>query len=112
MGELEVIRTASSALSGVTSTTSTIISLIRRNMIVGQAERQRLRDSLTLLRREDISQHIARMGVVNINHTFYLYELAETKAHLPQAYAAALGIAGDTVRLLEVNLHRLARELG
>ena len=112
MGELEVIRAASSALSGVTATTSTLISVIRRNGIVAAAERQRLRDHLTLLRREDISQHIARMGVVNINHTFYLYDLAESKVNMPQAYAAALSIAGDTVRLLEVNLHRLARELG
>lgn len=112
MGELDVFRTASLAVSGVATTTSTIISIIRRNGIVATAERQRLRDNLLMLRRSEIANYIGDMGVNNLNHLFRLHDLAETKAHRPNAYADALSMISGVVSELDANLRRLARDLG
>lgn len=109
--ELAIIRSATASLSSVASATTAMISALKANGVVRAADRQRLKDGLMALRRFEVADHLARLGVVNMNHTFDLYDLAETKSGNPLQFSAALRIAEQSTRLLGDNLSQLGREL-
>ncbi|MDX6264521.1 MAG: hypothetical protein QOH84_6209 [Kribbellaceae bacterium] len=109
--ELAIVQSAATAVASVANTTSAIISQVRANGLVRAEDRERLRLNLKALRHEEVTAHLARLGMINMNHMFDLYDLAESKAASPRQYAEGLRIAEQTTRALSANLSDLARNL-
>ncbi|MEU4395666.1 hypothetical protein [Kribbella sp. NPDC023855] len=109
--ELAIVQSAATAVASIATTTSAIIGQIRATGLVRAEDRERLRLTLRALRHQEVSAHLARLGMVNMNHMFDLHDLADSKATSPVQYAEALRIAHQTTRALAANLDDLARNL-
>ena len=106
----QLVRTASSALSSVSSIASAISSALQRGALVSAAERQRLRDQIEYLRKREVAGFISSLGAINMNHLFDLHERAE-RAPNDAAYRQAMDVVTQVSQLLRQNLDDLGTRL-
>lgn len=108
--ELATIQAASPMVAAVLNATTSVVTQIRLRGTASTALRQEMKDKVAALRASEVSAAIARLGMENMQHTFALYDLADTREGM-SGYVDALAEAAHAVRLLRDNLDTLARRL-
>ncbi len=109
--ELATVQATVGIVGAIANTTAAIVSQLRVNHVARIEDIRRLQNNLAALRRREIADYLADLGVVNMNHMFDLYDLANSHANNITQHVNALEIAGQVTRKLRDNLERLAQDL-
>ena len=105
------MQAVSSALTGVVRATGSLIEAVRSGSLERQSRRKQLTAKITSIRHSENTYYISELSQLNMEKTFELYDLAETRNYNPRQYEEALKIAQQAAQLLAQNLDHLALTL-
>lgn len=108
--ELVTITQASTIIGTLTNAATMAYSEIRLYGTVSAARRKALRDQIAAARASDVARALTSLGIENLQHTFDLFDLVETRMGRA-GYENAHSQATHAARLLQDNLNNLARTL-